>query len=201
MEWVELITDLIAELGWPIAIIIVAVIFRNEIIKTLQKIKRIKYGALTAELSAQAPVSEIKMDESTKEILEAARQYNQNRVGLSFVKPVSEDPTLATYKWGSHAKEMYWLGHGLMYTKAVLLAGAPRSLVLFGLKQCFTNMKNLGFGKESNSFIRLAAMMVLVQKKDEDYLTIDVREDFAQKIQKIIYSLGNLIEDTSEKGS
>ena len=193
MEFFSIFAEMIGSLGMPIAVIFVALIFKKELINLLAKLRRFQYGPFSAELNDPS-LEELPKDEESEKILKTVVEYTKKRVGISLVSPAEEDIDTDKYEWHNKFKEVYWLGHGLMYTKAVLLTGASKSLVFFGLRQCFINMKNLGFGTESNSFMRLSAMMVLVHKNDEEFLTFDRREEYAQKIQSMIYVLDEIID-------
>lgn len=198
MEWFKACTEMIGELGWPSAFVIVACIFKKQILVLLGKIKKLQWGPFSAEVFGHG-TTELPGDKKSKEILEKAREYISKRVGVSVVQPTTENIDISNYDWKSKAKELYWLGHDLMYIKAVLVTGAPKQLVFIGFKQAFKHMKNLGFGLECNSYIRLSAMMLLIHKNNEEYLSIEIREDYAKKIQRIIYVIGKLTEEYQDK--
>lgn len=191
MEWLEPIAAMIGSLGWPVALLLVALIFREPISNLIEKVKSIQWKDIIAR--TYIPAGEAANgDKRHNEIVQRAQKYIGKRIGLSVVKPKKVKSRSLNYNWDGYTRELFWLGHDLMYSKAVLIAGAPKQQVLFGIQQAYKHMLNIGLGNECDSFIGVSRILVNIIEKPTSYLTVQKRDELAQKIQGFIYEIGDM---------
>jgi hypothetical protein len=199
---VEVLLDLakLAEaITWPLLVfLLVGVVFRKAVAEVIGRIRSVDAGAFKALLATQpeSQLTEMEKKDLQQSAESLAPRSQEDLAGLipySWHQPESEasdkmlDPALAK------PYNMFWLGHDLMYAKAVALAGGTVAQIRFGLLQAFKHMKAIGMDKSRcNSVIQVAAMLIQTRIMKDNELSNENRIRFASALQDCIYRIGEL---------
>lgn len=79
----------------------------------------------------------------------------------------------------------FWLGSDLMWTIDVILRGAPKGLILRGLKHSLHHFSSLGLIKEPDGVLLTKLIREMDEMRDKDINT-QVRNDYAKDLNQVI---------------
>ena len=124
---------------------------------------------------------------------QTSAKYRSDRVAFSLVSEDDDEDDIdpKNLDWSNLSEELFWLGQGLMYIKAVLLSGGPVNQIRFALRQSYLHMKNLQLDK-SKSMLIILAIFTKIQSTSENPPDPITREEMARGVQSAIYRIGNL---------
>jgi len=90
----------------------------------------------------------------------------------------------------------YWLGHDFMWTRDMILRGAPKEYILHGLKRSLHHLGSLGLkeGSEGTILTELKVEIAGMPNREIDKRT---RNKYAKKFSQVVLSAGKALEDVN----
>lgn len=107
-------------------------------------------------------------------------------------------PDLAGRLQRDKTGNLYWLGHDLMWTKDAILRGAPRQLIVHGLKKSLQNLRSVGLANTPQEAI-LVKLLERASGALEAELDRDLRASIASEIGHVTLSAGQIACDTQSE--
>jgi hypothetical protein len=167
VNW-HVLTELTKTLAWPVTVLVLAIVLRKKISGMLDRIQSARLPG-GAEFSFGNPT----VDKPAESMLRP----------LS--KPEGLSPDLT--KVGN----LFWLSHDIMWTIDVVLRGAPRSTIVYGLRQAQHHLSELGL-----AHTRMAEVLAKLHDKAERTVEPDwsatLRNSFAVELRHLSDDLGRL---------
>ena len=158
--------------SWPVVALILALIFKEKIGNLLDRLKKagqFEWG--------QSPADEVPKD----------------KIPIKSTHGENETATHDHIKWENVAN-IYWAGHDLMWTCDVLLRGAPRDTILWGLSQSLHHIREIGLGGDPVEG-RLSRLLTDARTMLEKDWTLQMRNSYAQEILSIREYAGSLMNN------
>lgn len=96
MDYLTFISNIIASLAWPIVILIIVLIFKNQLIQIIQRIRNFNFG--NGKLTVDLTETMEKLDKLTsKEEMAAAKEAEKEIKGITFKDILEEYPETAIF--------------------------------------------------------------------------------------------------------
>jgi len=184
MNGLEFITRLVSALAWPVTTAALALWFvrgarRAGLLTDLKaRIQTLKAGPGGVEASffeyGKSPV-DVATPSRSQRVSRASGSRNEVLRGTRF----------------DRAANVYWLGHDLPWTIDVLLRGADKSVVIYGIRQALHHLKAVGMG-ESAPAVWLERMLETLGQQPSG-LDPDQRGQIAQNLRAVVELVGEQV--------
>ncbi|MCK4714292.1 MAG: hypothetical protein KAT35_01865 [Candidatus Aenigmarchaeota archaeon] len=157
--------DILEVVVWPALLLVVVLYFRQPLKGLLKRLKK-----------AQVP--------GVFEFLESAHDSphtppRQEAAG-SLAKLFATDKPASAY----------WLGSDLMWTVDMILRGAPKEIILRGLKQSLHHFDSLGLKDEPDGTILTKLKVKMARMLDKE-LNTQVRNEYAKELLQVMTRTGD----------
>lgn len=145
-SWLSFISNMTNALAWPIALIVIALIFKRPIVEILQKVRKLSYGETSIELDIE------KAEEQLKEAIPDPVQPEASpEIEQRFDRLVKISPAAAiTDAWKSIETELRrisdWLGYDQkrpVRTLSVLARLVQRNLLSAEIAETVNELRNI----------------------------------------------------------
>ena len=165
------IADVLEAVAWPLAAILIGLLFRAGIKDVFRRLLRMKLPGGGEALFAFGSAELDKTERGGP-----APASTQSRVNVEGLK-------LKNYG------NLFWLGHDLMWTADVVLRGAPLTIVKHGLTQSLKHARALGFAGSPPGAI-LEKLRKEIDSTTSREWTPEYRNTIASDINRIISDVG-----------
>jgi len=160
-------------LCWPLLVLVFVWLFKNDIrglVKRLVKAELPGSAFEFGDASIDKPVQQPSPEPKTESVAKA------------------KQPKRDSIRWGNSGN-LFWAGHDLMWTIDVLLRGAPREKIAYGLKQSLHHVSSLGLvGPPIES--RLARLKAEADSTLQKDWTPSLRNEYARELTSLINDIG-----------
>jgi len=174
VEIIKSIHLILSVLAWPVTIIVLVAILKNEIKAAIYRIESAKFpGGTELKLSK---FGESKVDNPSK---------------VSDI-PSTETTDKTEGNW-NNIKNIYWLGHDLMWTVDVILRGAAKHRIVHGLRQSLHQITALGL-KDTKYGSQLNRLFEEADTSLESDWNETKREQFAVDLKSLLWEIGVFIK-------
>lgn len=162
--------SIVSSLAWPFMVLILILIFRNEV-RSL--IKRLQNAKLPGGTEATFTYGEASVDEPS-----VSSTYDKESIRN------------VTANW-KNTGNLFWASHDLMWTSDIALRGAPKKFIVHGLHQFLHHVRSLEF-KNSSIEDRISRMLAEVEVLDEQDLTPVRRDMLVKDLKAFKWEIGTL---------
>lgn len=169
VNW-TLILEFTELLVWPATILLAVFLARRQIPLLLSRIEKAKFLGGT----------------------ELVFGYSQADRPSEKPEVESDGSTAQSIKW-TRTGNLYWLSHDIMWTIDVLLRTAPKSYILFGLRQSMHHAKALGLGN-TDYMQKLADLFQRVENVEQKAFTASIRDEMAVQLRVLSDQLGAIAQ-------
>jgi hypothetical protein len=170
---VETILLILKEIIWPFTILMIALLFRQEVRNAMKRLEKAKLpGGGELEFGKTAiDTKSLPLDSN----INAPKEFRVERVG-----------------------SIYWISFDITSTVDKVLRNAPKGELVIGLTQARHHLDRIGFGDTEISR-RLEKLDSQVQKFQESDLNQGVRNVLASNLNNIAIEIGKSIEKSDKE--
>lgn len=162
-EILQLIINLIEVLAWPMVVIIILLMFKEQLRTLLLRIEEAWWGDRGAKFR--------------KEEQEAAEALSAVEAELQAV------PEQGAIDW-TKSGDLFWIGNDLMWIKDMLYRGAPKNYSIAGMKKALAYLERLGFA-DTYAHGKLKRLVEIAEARSPAGWTPPWRSQIAKEIEPI----------------
>lgn len=165
----ELLTKIVEHLPWPTAVVLLGWMFKKEIKALFTRLEKFRGpGDIALEFSLKQHAENELIAESVK---------SEKGVG----------------QWQQKVASTFWLAHDLIWTIDVMLRGAPKQYIIYGLRQSLHHITEIGLS-ESSFGSKLKRLNEIAEESIESDWTEEKRHSVATDLFSLRDELGALVK-------
>jgi hypothetical protein len=187
-EFLEAAARVLQAIAWPIATMVIICWFRAPIARLILRLRKLKvFGEAGPSFHFDRSPSKQIPPPQTPSVVSDTPKISDKPTAAS------PAPPLVREKFGN----VYWVGHDLLWTVAVLLNQGKREQILEGLFQSRHHLSEIGFAETPLGF-RLDSLYRDAQQSSVSDWTNERRVQVAQEVQSLARELGGNIAGTQQ---